>query len=507
MSSLVLNPYRERLAWARPPVRPGVLLAEPLRDGLNIILSLCVSLLVLCMFLLACPDLLDWYLIPVVACGTLAGVDMVAWFRRELDLVDPLGILGVFNFYFFYLAPLLTVGLDYHTLGIPPVPNWTDWVGFLSIINAVGLLVYLFGRRLAQIRPPNKVWTVRPIRFYTVIVIVLPVSLALQLFIFMKFGGSLESFVQTFTQDIGTKKAFDGLGYLFLVAEMFPMFVGMAFLIWARDFLRKAPRLVLVASTLTFFGLKMAFGGLRGSRGLTIWGMIWFVGAIHVWIRPVPRKVLPVAALSLIAFMYLYGFYKDAGLKAVQIIGDPSEMARMERNSGRTLPEVLLGDMARTDVQTSLLYQLANGDTYHKAYGLDYIQSFAFFIPRKIWPDRPPGKVKWGSEALFGDQLFTWDTRATYIYGLVGEGLLNFPIVLVPLLFLFLALAVAYMRSLLLLDDQDVRRLLLPICSIVAILMVSADLENMLFLGLSIAVAPSILVFFCTDARTRRSQS
>ena len=145
-------------------------------------------------------------------------------------------------------------------------------------------------------------------------------------------------------------------------------------------------------------------------------------------------------------------------------------------------------------------------DSYHRAYGLDYMQSFAFFVPRKIWPDRPPGKVKWGSEALYGDQLFTWDTRATYIYGLVGEGLLNFPAIVVPLLFFLLAVAVSYMRSLLLLDSDDLRRMWIPICSVFAILLVSADIENVLFLGLSIALAPVVLVIACTEGRSRSFQ-
>ncbi len=41
-----------------------------------------------------------------------------------------------------------------------------------------------------------------------------------------------------------------------------------------------------------YFLLKLLFGGLRGSRTITVFGLFWIAGAIHIWIRPVPRKFL-----------------------------------------------------------------------------------------------------------------------------------------------------------------------------------------------------------------------
>jgi len=503
MNAITYESYRASLNRPEERVRKSDgLLAEPLRDGFNLILAVCVTLLITVVFALLCPDLLGWFVIPVALCGCLSGIDMMGWLRRQVDLFDPLGILGAFGFYFFFLAPLLTVGLDYHTLGIPQVPDWADWIGFLSIINAVGLLIYMLTRRLIPVRQPKKVWAVRPVRFFTATAIALPITLTLQIFIFIKFGGGVEGFAETFTSSIGTN-TFQGLGYLFLLAETFPIFAAIAYFVWARDFLKKSPWLLIILSGFIYFLLKLVCGGLRGSRGLTVWGMVWFVGAVHAWIRPVPRKTLIFGFVFIIVFMYFYGFYKDVGVEALDALGDPSQLAQMERRSGRTLPEVLLGDMARTDVQTALLYRTSTANDYQRAYGLDYVESFAFVIPRAIWPDRPEGKVRWGTEAMFGERVFTWETKATYIYGLVGEGLLNFPAIVVPILFLGVAFVVTSLRSVLLLDQADLRRLLLPVCSILVIMMVCADLENVLFLSLSIAVAPLILILACTEVRPR----
>ena len=140
---------------------------------------------------------------------------------------------------------------------------------------------------------------------------------------------------------------FSGMGYIFLIAETFPMFLAIAVLVWKRDFLKKSPWLVLALFVMTFVGLKLLCGGLRGSRTITVFGIFWIVGSIHVWIRPVPRKALAVGVLVIIAFMYLYGFYKDVGVGAFDAVHDTSKIERLEDNSGRTMYQVLLGDLGK----------------------------------------------------------------------------------------------------------------------------------------------------------------
>ena len=59
------------------------------------------------------PQCAHWFLIPLVFCGTLTSMDALEWLRGRLDLMDPIGLMGVVGFHFFFLAPLLHVAWDY----------------------------------------------------------------------------------------------------------------------------------------------------------------------------------------------------------------------------------------------------------------------------------------------------------------------------------------------------------------------------------------------------------
>jgi len=474
--------------------RKGAVLAEPLADPFNLIVAGCISFLILCVFFLVYSGPLDWFLIPIFICGCLSGIDMVAYFRGQLDTFDPLGVLGAFAYHFFYIAPLMTVAMEYHSRFLPAVPNWTDWIGWMALINLGGLMLYLGGRRIFPVRQLTTAWVVRAPSFFTAISIALPTAFALQLYIFVKFGG-ITGFMQAFTDR--DQAAFSGMGYAFLIAETFPVFLAIAVLVWKRDFLKRSPWTFLVLLVVAFFLLKLVCGGLRGSRTITVFGLFWIAGAIHVWIRPVPRRFLVLGGIFVVAFMYLYGFYKDVGVKAFEAINDTSRIHQLEDNSGRTMSEVLLSDLARTEIQATLLHQVSTGD-YQFGWGKTYLQDFAFFIPHALWPDRPEGKVAAGTEALFGrgsyDRVLH---RSTYIYGLAGEAMLNYPPVFAPLVFVVLALVISRLRSFMVADQDDLRRLLIPVFAYGSVLLMGSDLDNLLFASLSIAVAPLILIRCC----------
>ena len=481
---------RRGIAFARPKL----VLAEPLADPFNLILSGCISSLIFCVFLAVYTSPLDWFLLAIFLCGCLSGIDMISYLRGQLDTFDPLGVLGVFAYYFFYIAPLLTLGTGYHSRFLPAVPNWTEWIGWMALINAGGLILYLASRRIFPVRRPRTAWVVRAPSFFTAISIALPIAFSLQVYIFVKFGG-ITGFMRAFTER--DTAAFSGMGYVFLLAETFPVFLAIAVLVWKRDFLKRSPWIFLFLLVVAFFFLKLICGGLRGSRTITVFGLFWVVGAIHVWVRPVSRRFLAVGVLFIVAFMYLYGFYKDVGLRAFEAVNDTSKIGRLEDNSGRTMYEVLLSDLARTEIQATLLHQVVTGD-YQFGWGKTYLEDCAFFIPHALWPDRPEGKVTAGTEALFGRGSYDPVVhRATYIYGLAGEAMLNYPPVFAPLAFILLAFVVSRLRSFLVADKDDLRLLLIPVFAYGSVLLMGSDLDNLLFASLSIAVAPLILIRCC----------
>ncbi len=74
---------------------------------------------------------------------------------------------------------------------------------------------------------------------------------------------------------------------------------------------------MLAAMMFTYLVLTMLFGGLRGARSNTVWAIFWAVGMIHFFVRPVPKKIIFAGAVFLFGFMYVYGFFKSGGLKAI----------------------------------------------------------------------------------------------------------------------------------------------------------------------------------------------
>src|SRR5207244_4309581 len=92
----------------------------------------------------------------------------------------------------------------------------------------------------------------------------------------------------------------------------------------------------LVLVLVVYLVLKMFFGGLRGSRSNTIWGMFWAVGLIHLYVRPFPRILVVVGIVGLVGFMYFYGLYKAAGLQALETFGDAEARAELAERGRRT---------------------------------------------------------------------------------------------------------------------------------------------------------------------------
>src|SRR3954468_2943970 len=106
-----------------------------------------------------------------------------------------------------------------------------------------------------------------------------------------------------------------------------------------------------------FVALRVYFGGLRGSRAAYIWPLFWFVGLIHLWVRPIPRSFIIAGLVQVVLFMFAYGLYKGYGGDLMTALrrGEVSQVAE-ERKRG--LDSTILGDLGRSDVQAYVLYRL-----------------------------------------------------------------------------------------------------------------------------------------------------
>ena len=234
-------------------------------------------------------------------------------------------------------------------------------------------------------------------------------------------------------------------------------------------------------------------------------------GIIHLTVRPITRKELALLTPVLLLFMYLYGFYKaspqlfsSAGrpLSWLGQILSPESRSNLEGNTHRDLRAVLMGDLDRSDLQAYLLFRMiGQGSDVELAYGRTYLDGALSFIPYEIFHYRPPGKLKFGTNVVYGNGTYSPTRFYTKIYGLTGETMLNFGPYSAPLGFLLLAAAVGYARAVYrrLSSPTDARRYLVPLLPIACIVCLSSDLDNILFVLLQHGLVPFVLIMLCSS--------
>lgn len=453
--------------------------------------------------------LAHWFLIPVFLCGVLIGRDAVDWVRGRLDAYDPIGIIGLLGVHFFFLAPLLHVIWDYWMGYIVQPPDWRDWLGGMAVLNLFGLAVYRSvvhnnGKGAAR-TSAARTWVVHTKRWPVVIVSALIVTGALQFWVYARFGGLL-GYIESY---VARENAFEGMGWLFMLSESFPIvaMMGLATLARTRPVLRSWP--IICLALVVFLGAQMLFGGLRGSRSNTIWALFWAVGIIHLVVRAVPRKLIYAGLGFVILFMYVYGFYKAAGFEVLAAIRSPEVRADLEERSGRTLEAALLGDLGRSDVQAYVLYKLwpASAD-YEYAWGRTYVGAAVLLVPRALWPNRPPTKVKEGTEALYGVGSYAPGAfESSQVYGVTGEGMLNFGPFAVPFVFLLLGLVVRRVRRWhASLTPGDTRLMLYPMLVNLCFIILTSDSDNLVFFVAKHATVPFLLTWVISRTTARRQK-
>lgn len=441
-----------------------------------------------------------WFLLPVMCCGMLIGDDAVDWFRGRVGLFSPIGILGLLGLHFFYFAPLMHVALDFWVQYIVPPPDWREWVGAMAVINALGLAAYRLSRRQvlsrALARPPAATtWRLRRPWFFAAVAAAAVGCTLLQTYTYAKHGG-IAGFIADYTQREGPM---EDSGLLLVFSECFPIVAAMAFVVAASE--RRAWRswLAIFAALGACFVLQLFFGGLRGSRSNTVWGLFWVVGIIHLCLRPLPKRFIYVGMALLLTFMYVYGLYKGAGEEVVDVFQGNKSALELGEEKGRTIENLVLADLGRCDVQAFLLYRLLHFDCDY-GWGRSYAAAFTMFIPRALWRDRPPGKAKEGTEAQYGKGSYrrkTW--QSSLVYGLAGEAMLNFTPISVPFFYVLLGALVAAVEAFTRrLPPLDSRRLLAPMLVNLCFVVLASDSDNILFFLLKNSSVPALIVVLCS---------
>lgn len=469
----------------------------------NFLSSLFLSLFFVLVFITLSPDkFLHWFVIPVFLCGVIIGIDALKWIKGQVSIFDPIGIIGLYGLWFFFLAPLVHVWFDYWMpfTGITPPQEWREWVGVWSLLNFVGLIAFNFTRRV-PVRKQNigsSLWVIDNRIFWPILLIGLLFTAGLQIAIYYQFGG-ISGYVTTY--EAQAVQSFRGWGIWFALSESFPLlfFVAYALLGQKGKILRKPIFVWLVF--LLFLLFKILFGGLRGSRSEVIFSLFWAVGVVHFVLRPVSKKSIYLLLLFLVVFMYFYGFYKGAGREVAALLSGTVSLTDLEQRTRRDELAVLLGDLSRTDIQAFLLYRIISVRDYEYSWGRTYIGALSLLIPRSLWPDRPATKVKEGTEAQYGAGSYVPDIfQSSKVYGLAGETMLNFTPLAIPMGFAFWGLVVRYVRHFLsTLDRRDPRLLIAPwlvlFCSVAFLI---GDSDNLVFFVIKNIAPLFFIIWFGT---------
>jgi hypothetical protein len=448
-----------------------------------------------------------WFILPAMACGILAGVDIVRWLRGRLELFDPRTIIAGLAFYGFFIAPILHVIWDRFGVGDEMVMfgDWRPWLGGMAALNALGLLVYRLAHNQAFSRAaPSRVsWRINRKKFYPVFAFALALSIAGVVTYLWQLGG-ISGVVDAYEKN---QEAFVGKGWLLVFAWPIAIlsFIVVVYL-WTDQNKKDRYRLSTGMLLMSVAGIAhFALLGWYGSRCATVWALFWMAGVIHYRFRKLPAKMMAIGLIFLITFMYFYGFYKEQKRDSLDVLRSPSMWLEPSGYS-RDLKYLLLGDLARADSNAFILHNLVKdpGD-YDYRWGLTYAGGLAILIPTQIWRDRPYFKVDAGTEAQFG-KTAAW--ASSRVYGLSGEALLNFgPLGVICIFALFGSILGWHRKKLASWDRGDARMYLAPFFALMFLVALISDSDNLVFAAVTQGALVTTAIFLASQKRARKGES
>jgi hypothetical protein len=143
-----------------------------------------------------------------------------------------------------------------------------------------------------------------------------------------------------------------------------------------------------------------------------------------------------------------------------------------------------------------MLYRLKKyGGEYQYAWGGTYAMAVLTFIPRVVWKSKPEIITYAGASLLYGYPKGT--VRATKVYGLAGEAMLNFGYYGIAPPFFVLGLVLGWFRKkIATMGPHDARFFLVPILLMLFQGAITGNLGLWAFGTLKLGMLPFILIYF-----------
>lgn len=396
---------------------------------------------------------------------------------KNTTIFHPVPFVSLILLWSMVCSPFVAYGSGYNVALPPKEIDWLTWHVMTSILYTFCVLFFYVGIRKSQFITFSPAYYVKSsyTKIHYIGLSLLLLTFIMQVVVFMKFGG-VEGYINVWSSD---RDQFKGLGVLLIVAEAFPILF--AFYILLNIKTTRKTIIFFILLLITFFLIKLVFGGFRGSRSNTIWGLFWLAGVIHIVFYRFSKVHFIAGTLFLVSFMSLYSIYKTFGVEAFS--GDYT-LQDTGRYEGSTSLGVLLTDFSRAGEHAFILHEYFNRDDYDVKLGQTYAFSFFKLLPGLNSPFGHADKNSAGAELFYGQSV---DPEFSYfynsrIYGLYGEGLLNFgpfiPVVFFIVIGFLIGIFHNYFSSL---SHQDPRCYLIPFVSNLGLMLVLADSDNIVF--------------------------
>lgn len=412
-------------------------------------------------------------------------LDAGDWIVGKRSIFDPVCIISLFSYMFFFISPLLQKSWSYWP-SFPELKYNTGWILAWASINFFGSVLYRsmiwFDDRKTIIKN-NYVYEFKRSKFLKVTFYFMLIGIICQLYIYQKFGG-VSGFINTFSYRQENSAAvfdpFEGMGIEMLLADGFRNLFAIFIIVYFKDsrFVRRWWFFALVLISLVV--VSFIFGGLKGSRGAVVYSVFWGVGMYHFWIRPIKVKHAVVGMLSIMVFLNTYYWYKFAGVEGLTAMFD--DKVKQSLNQGlreENTKFVISRDLGRMDFQTIALIEILD-DEFPLSYGRSYISAIFSVVPTAIVSaeNKPASITKEKTELIFGQGSYIHgDVRATTnLLGQFGELSVNFGIVGCFLFYFLLAKYVLLIRRIINRSLKgDAILLLVPMLSLLAIQFIMYD--------------------------------
>ena len=371
------------------------------------------------------PEIQAEFAVVTALCGVLAGVDAFDWILRRKDTFDPVGLVGAYGVFFFFLAPLYQVMTGYWPKYVPAALDSQNALTVIGYLNLVGLAIYRLLLAYWPLRVRQKSPTTSRNRFRKSLVFVSLISVGSYVLLVASFGGPASYYSALFTGGQGQSgDALEGLGPLVTVAAWFPLTIFAAYVVHRACGTSRTMRWTLPAAAM-FSVMLLAVDGLRGSRGSFVWPVLIAVGMVHYVVRPVSRIFLLALALSLLTFMFVYGIYKSNGVEGLARVSAGESVVAVADESGRGVQALVLGDFGRTTTQSLVVEAIRWNEAFSPSLGVTYLGDVIEYLPGDPLPWLS-SKSEAGTDALYGVGTADAGFRSSLIFGMSGEGMLNF---------------------------------------------------------------------------------